>query len=78
MDLTEIQLEENQRAEHSQYSPSTYVNGNHAGRIVYDTQHEMIHPDSFNRIFVTDSSRTFRINERTNSQDQMTPSTNSR
>lgn len=75
MDFTEIQLEENQQ--HSQYS-SPNVNRNQHSRVVYDSQQEMIHPDSFNRIFVTDSSKAFRINERTNSQDQMTQTTHSR
>ena len=59
MDFTEIQLEENQQ-------PS---------RTAYDSQYDMIHPESFHRIFVTDSSRAFHINERTNSEEQMTSST---
>lgn len=62
MDFIEIQLEENR---HSQYSSRSHGS---PPRIVYD---------SSDRIFVTDSSRHFRINEQTNSEEQMTTSTHS-
>lgn len=71
MDFIEIQLEENR---HSQYSSRSHGS---PPRIVYDSQLDTIRSESSDRIFVTDSSRHFRINEQTNSEEQMTTSTHS-
>lgn len=62
MNFIRIQLEENR---HSQYSSPSHGS---PPRIVHD---------SSDRIFVTDSSRHFQINERTNSEEEMTTSAQS-
>ncbi len=80
MDFTENQSVPNQHSQ-SYSSARRHTNGNTQSKINqkinYDSELDLTHDESFNSIFVTDSSKTLEINEQNIPQDRTRTSKNS-